>query len=131
MSTEQTQMTGEQARDLLMAQVFAPIFFDKLAKAGRTFHTDDEARVALRIADRLLVADALDREKAAGVNLSFLQQAEADLQREMANRYGPAAQPAAADGPPPLPDYLKEAGTIWATDPQIHAAIDAFNAAIS
>lgn len=119
------EMTGEEASAELMASVFAPAFFDKLASRGVPVSTPEEAREYLQIGQQLLWADKMEAVKQAGSKTAFLKKAGADLQAALNQRYGGA--PAA----PQFDNYVKQASEMLAADPKIQAAVEAYNAAVA
>ena len=117
------KMSGQDARGVLMQEVFAPVFFQKLAGYGIAPETEEEARTYLSIGQKLLAADGQEQVKKASTRLDFLKQAETDLDREMARRYGTAA-PAPAEE-----EYVKQASELLGDHPLIQQAVEDYNAA--
>lgn len=118
-------MSGAEAEALLVRQVFAPVYFDKLAQYGLAPQTEEEAVHCLRMGQTLLAADGHEQAKQANTRVDFLKQAEADLGREFERRYG---APAPAGGA--AADYAVKVAEALGVDPTIQAAVEAYNAAV-
>ena len=134
MSTTATQpapqMTGEDARTVLMRNVFAPAFFDKLATHGIVPASEEEAVSYLRIGEKLLAADREEQVKQASSRVGFLKQAEIDLDAEYRRRYGAAPAATVAGGPSEEELYAQKMAAALGEDATIQDAVEAFNAAV-
>jgi hypothetical protein len=88
---QNTQLTPEESYNVLVAQVHAPVFFEKLARVyGINPQTPDEARELLLMAGQLRNAHEQESVKAASANTNFLAQARNDLNKTLYSRgYAP------------------------------------------
>lgn len=123
MSTQnaaQQQLSPEDAYNVLVAQVHAPVFFEKLARVyGIEPRTPDEAREYLLMAGQLRNAHEQETVKQASANAGLLGEARRDLNRVLAQHgYEPLGvedpnvkQAAAAAAQNPL---LQEAALVFA-----------------
>lgn len=83
--------TADEARQLLIDQVYVPVFFQKLAEDYNIRpQTEDEAQRLLSMAAKLAEARERDRVKQAAASTSLLGEAEAGLDRVLGAYYEPA-----------------------------------------
>lgn len=85
MSTQNTtQLSPENAYDVLVAQVHAPVFFEKLARVyGIKPSTPEEAREYLLMAGQLRNAHEQESVKQASVGANLLSEARRDLNKTL------------------------------------------------
>jgi hypothetical protein len=86
MSTQNTaQLSPEDAYNVLVAQVHAPVFFEKLARVyGVQPRNKDEAREFLLMAGQLRNAHEQETVKQAAVGTNLLSEARRDLNKVLA-----------------------------------------------
>jgi hypothetical protein len=83
--SQQQQLTPDDAYNVLVSQVHAPVFFEKLARVyGVQPQSPDEARELLLIAGQLRNADDQQAVKQASQRENFYASARQDLSRAMA-----------------------------------------------
>lgn len=121
-------MSGQEAHSLLMLEVFAPAFMDKLASHGIVPQTEEEAIHYLSMGQKLLAADQHEQVKQAYSRVGFLKQAEADLDREFQRRYGVRPTTGVRT---PEEEYIKKAAAYLGTHPTIIEAVAAYNEAVA
>lgn len=121
----ETTMTPEDARQYLVTQIYAPVFFSKLASAyGIEPRDEAEAEALLRMGSKLAQAHAQDMAKSAQAAGSFLSEAEAGLDRAL-QAYGFNEIPGHEDS------LVKQAAAEWAADPAVQEAVLVFHNALS
>ncbi len=87
MSTEAKTLNPEEAYNVLVAQVHAPVFFEKLARVyGITPQNDDEAREMLLMAGQLRNAHEQQEIKNAEARANDFATARKDLQATLAKQ---------------------------------------------
>ena len=80
MSDNTQTLSPEDAYNVLVAQVHAPVFFEKLARVYKIEpKSPEEARELLLMAGQLRNAYEQENEKQAGAGAQFLSQARNDL----------------------------------------------------
>lgn len=83
----ETQLSPEESYNVLVAQVHAPVFFNKLASVyGVVPQTPDEARELLLIAGQLRNAHEQDQTKQASQRGNFFAEARRDLNTVLDNQ---------------------------------------------
>jgi hypothetical protein len=94
MADTQTQLKPEDAYNVLVAQVHAPVFFNKLASVyGIRPQNPEEARELLLIAGQLRNAHEQEQTKAASDRVGFFAEARKDLNEAMSQQgFAPVAQ---------------------------------------
>ena len=108
------QLTTEEAYNVLVTGVHAPVFFEKLANAyGIRPTCREDAQELLSLAGRLRGAHEVDVVKQASATTSYLAQARRDLDAALA-REGYANEPAQAT--------VKEAANRAVANPLIREA---------
>lgn len=76
----ETKFTPDEAYNILVANVHAPVFFEKLARVyGISPQTPEEAREVLLMAGKLRNAHEQEQVKQASVNKNFYAEARQDL----------------------------------------------------
>ncbi len=125
-ATLPAKMSGPDAHGLLMREIFAPAFMDKLAQHGIVPQTQEEATHCLSMGQKLLVADQYEQTKKASTRVDQLKQAEADLDREFKRRYGHSPAGVAS----PDDDYVKKASAYLGRMPAIQQAVADYNEAV-
>jgi MFS superfamily sulfate permease-like transporter len=81
---DSTKLNPEEAYNILVAQVHAPIFFNKLASVyGIVPQTPEEARELLLIAGQLRNAHEQDQTKQANARTGFFTEARRDLNKAL------------------------------------------------
>lgn len=121
------KMSGDEAYNVLIAEGFAPVFFQKLAANGIDPQTEEERMAYLRMGHKLLQADQHEQVKRASTRVSFLGQAEADLDAEMNRRYGTPTQPQVTQA---QEQYVKQASEVLGSHPLFQQAVEDYNAAV-
>lgn len=85
MSTTPSTLTPEDAYNVLVAEVHAPVFFEKLARVyGIKPQTQEEARELLLIAGQLRNAHEQENTKQAGARANYFSNARRDLSNTLA-----------------------------------------------
>lgn len=117
MSEQQTNMTPEQAYEVLVAQVHAPVFFQKLASVyGIRPGSPEEAHGLLQLAGQLRNVHETENTKAASANGGFISEALSDLQQVLTQHGYPVPQDVhykqAAVGAAQVP-LLREAALVF------------------
>ncbi len=124
-ATPTAQPTPVDAEALLMREVFAGAFFDKMAALGRVPETEAEAIEYLTLGRKLLAANAHQQVKAAGTRVDFLKEANQRLDGVLQAQFG--VQP-----PNNLEEqYVKNAEAHLGAHPAIQQAAEAYLAAIA
>ncbi len=78
--SDQKQLSNEEAYNVLVAEVHAPVFFEKLARVwGVKPQSNEEARELLMMAAELRSAHEQDLQKTAAQNTNFYSEARRDL----------------------------------------------------
>lgn len=92
MATE-NQMTEDQARDVLLSEVYHPVFFHKLAADyGISPTSQEEAEDLVAMAAKLrLAAQAEQRQKSAKAS-SYIKEANQALDQVLTQHYGATLQ---------------------------------------
>lgn len=121
------KMSGAEAHGVLISEIFAPVFFQKLAANGIDPQTDEERQRYLNIGFKLLAADQHETVKKASTRVDFLSQAEADLDAEMNRRYGTPVQ---AQQNLAVETYIKQAADLLGEHPLIQQAVADYNEAV-
>lgn len=110
------QMTYQDAYDLLVTNVYAPVFFHKLATDyGINASTEDEAREFLALAGKLGRLNEVAEVKQASERASFVSQASSSIDRLLGD-VG-LAQPN-----PQVENEIKQAAAELAANPYIRNA---------
>jgi hypothetical protein len=84
---DNTTLSPDDAFNVLVAQVHAPVFFEKLARDyGINPTTQEEARDFLSMAAQLRNANTQQEVKAAGAKSNFITEAKQDLNNVLVNQ---------------------------------------------
>lgn len=84
MADTNTQLNPEEAYNVLVAQVHAPVFMDKLARVyGIVPKSAEEGRELLQMAGQLRNAHEQENQKQANVNSNFFTSARKDLEQTL------------------------------------------------
>ena len=116
-------MNQQEAQQVLMAEIFVPVYFDKLAAYGIVPDSEEEAARLLSIGQKLLQSDQAQNVKKASSRVDFLKAAEQRLDQEMASLLGVSPQEATNRN-----EYLDKIAEVCGSNTRIQEAVESFNA---